>query len=383
MKRITYLYILLFLIITNCLIKPNNKKLLNAVKKNNFNKIEKLLDNGININAQDKSGKSALLIACLRGYTDIAELLLKKGANINFRDNQGNTALIIASENGNNEIIKLLINNKINIDSKNFNSDNALHKAVLNGHLDTVKILINNNADINIKNKYGNTPLILCIDNDRFDILKLLIENKADIFLRNNKNLTAYQTAILKNQLKSAEFLELKADRYSFLMKDLVSYKTILKSDIKPGLKPQYKFPCTKQPKYECFGYAVKHIVKYKYDIDIDVIKSDKITGRNTDWGWNLNDIKNFLQLHKLEIDSRYTANELFSFLMQGEPVIIWYKISKNWGHWVSAYSFDNNGIWISESITNKRICIPYNKIFESDGINCKGSFMVIKKKIN
>ncbi len=46
-----------------------------------------LLDCGVDVNAKDKQGRSALMHACKSGFPQPAELLLERGADIDSVDN--------------------------------------------------------------------------------------------------------------------------------------------------------------------------------------------------------------------------------------------------------------------------------------------------------
>ena len=68
----------------------------------------KLIRGGVNVNAADNEGHTALIIASTNGCTEVVQALLAHGANIYATDNRGSTALIIASKNGCTEIVKLI-----------------------------------------------------------------------------------------------------------------------------------------------------------------------------------------------------------------------------------------------------------------------------------
>jgi len=56
-----------------------------------------LLDSGANVNTQDNSGKSALMMSCLNGHLRLTRLLLERGANIHLRSLHGKTCMDMAS----------------------------------------------------------------------------------------------------------------------------------------------------------------------------------------------------------------------------------------------------------------------------------------------
>jgi ankyrin repeat protein len=74
--------------------------------ESSFEAIEMLLHSGINIDAQDKWGKTALMFAVIENDDKSVELLLKAGANVNLVDESGKYALDYAKDP---EIIKMLM----------------------------------------------------------------------------------------------------------------------------------------------------------------------------------------------------------------------------------------------------------------------------------
>jgi RNA polymerase primary sigma factor len=72
--------------------------------------VEQQIGRGINVNACDEKGRTALIIAASRGHKDICHLLLESGADPCMRDIDGNTALTAASQRGHLKIVSLLHN---------------------------------------------------------------------------------------------------------------------------------------------------------------------------------------------------------------------------------------------------------------------------------
>lgn len=83
-----------------------------------------LINNGANINHQDKNGYSALHFAVQENSKDATEVLLCNGINLELEDFYGNTALWIAVFNakGNNEIVELLLDSGANFSHLNKNN---------------------------------------------------------------------------------------------------------------------------------------------------------------------------------------------------------------------------------------------------------------------
>jgi serine protease Do len=58
--------------------------------------LKALLDSGINVNAKDRSGRTALHYAAVLGQAELARHLLSRGANVNVKDARGRTPLMLA-----------------------------------------------------------------------------------------------------------------------------------------------------------------------------------------------------------------------------------------------------------------------------------------------
>ena len=83
--------------------------LVEAVKHNLINMVVLLLKNGGQAELQDKAGWTALSLAACTGKISIVRQLIDNGANVNARDGHGWTPLTWALHNGHNDIENLLI----------------------------------------------------------------------------------------------------------------------------------------------------------------------------------------------------------------------------------------------------------------------------------
>jgi len=71
--------------------------------------VNALLGSSLDVNARDRSGRTALMLAILNGHADVVEALLARGADLDAADSSGARPLQMARAKGNEEIIDSLL----------------------------------------------------------------------------------------------------------------------------------------------------------------------------------------------------------------------------------------------------------------------------------
>lgn len=82
--------------------------LIQAARLGDLAEVRQLLDEGADINAADKAGKTALMHASEKGQSTSVVLLLDRGALFELEDNQGHTALDYANRNRHEDTADIL-----------------------------------------------------------------------------------------------------------------------------------------------------------------------------------------------------------------------------------------------------------------------------------
>ena len=84
-----------------------------CAEKGEVEPIKMFLAEGININACDKEGRSALMRASLFGHVETVKLLLDNGADIKIKDKETQGTALMEAVGGNHpDVIRLLDNHK-------------------------------------------------------------------------------------------------------------------------------------------------------------------------------------------------------------------------------------------------------------------------------
>lgn len=119
---------------------------LEAVRVKDSKIVLELLSKGIDINARDMDGYTALLFAASQGSKDIVEMLLKAGADVNAQNIEGQTALMRAAHFGLKDIVKMLITHKANVNIKDKRGRTALTMLNSHKHKEIAELLVHSGA---------------------------------------------------------------------------------------------------------------------------------------------------------------------------------------------------------------------------------------------
>ncbi|MBN1698259.1 MAG: ankyrin repeat domain-containing protein [Spirochaetales bacterium] len=260
-----------------------------------------------------------------------------------------------------------------------------LHYAAMHNNLEMAKFLLDKSADMNILSFHNNgPPLSFCASDEKIGITELLLERGANPFLRDYRGKTPYEAAMETGQAKTAGAYTAHLGDLLFLAGERLAYGEIVKRNIRPKMKPDYPFPCSKQHHNACFGFAVKHLYQYMTGEAIDVDGAEKKIGKSRDDLWDYAMMTDLADLYGLAYTWEDSANSLFASLIRGEPAAIQYRYKQggSWiGHYVAVYSFDEKGVWASESIANKLVRIPYGEVFDESGTRTLYPFFSISRK--
>ena len=136
---------------------------------------------GANVNAVNRYGASALAEACTNGNAAIVKLLLESGADANTRMKGGETALLLAARSGDAETVKALLAHGAALDRRERLGQTALMWAAAEGHAEVVRTLIEAGADVNARLDSGFTPFFLSVREGRLDAAQAFLEAGVDV----------------------------------------------------------------------------------------------------------------------------------------------------------------------------------------------------------
>ena len=136
---------------------------------------------GANVNALNRYGVPPLSLACTNGSAGVVKLLLTAGADANATMKSGETVLMLAARAGNLEAVKALLVHGAKHDARERKGQTALMWAAAEGHADIVRALIEAGADIKTTLDSGFTPFFFAVREGRIDVVKEFLKAGVDV----------------------------------------------------------------------------------------------------------------------------------------------------------------------------------------------------------
>lgn len=140
------------------------KDLVRAAQAGDTQRVSRYLAEGLDVNARDVFGMTALHEAALAGQDEVVRLLLEKGADVHAVGAERCTALHDAAMRNHVNIARMLLERGADVNAPNINGLTPLHMASRELRPDMVRFLIRHGADVQVTNDFGTNALDMAVE---------------------------------------------------------------------------------------------------------------------------------------------------------------------------------------------------------------------------
>eukprot|EP00435_Cladocopium_sp_Y103_P057677 s408_g19.t8 len=213
----------------------SKSELVRACEGGDFSTVKILLEESIDLNGTDSTGRTPLMFAAGAGHLEVIRLLLEHQADVTMRNCAGHTcvmfavggalkasnlqnaqtdrapvngvtayglsALMLASTSGRVEMVELLLQREADVALASDIGLTALVMASDKGHVATVRLLLEKMADANSRHGNGKTPLMSAAAQAYTEVVSELLKHSADVNAQAENGYSALLYA-LETQLK-------------------------------------------------------------------------------------------------------------------------------------------------------------------------------------
>lgn len=176
-------------------------RLIEAVKSQDEAAARSLLRQGIDVNAREGDGSTALHFAAYSDSVPMTDLLIRAGARVDAANDLGATPLHLACNNGSAAMVDRLLAAKADANAKLQDGETVLMACARTGNAAAVKALLVHGADAKAAEpEHNQTALMWAAAESHPDVVAILLEFGADVRARSR----AYEQTVVGEQTQRA-----------------------------------------------------------------------------------------------------------------------------------------------------------------------------------
>ena len=156
-----------------------------AARAQDVDAVRALLAEGVDVDAAQPDGATALHWAAYRNDPEVAALLLDAGADVDAANELGATPVWLAADNGSAAMVARLLDAGADPDIALLNGETPVMTASRTGNADAVRLLAARGADVDAKERSrGQTALMWAVAQGHHAIIDVLLAHGADVHAR-------------------------------------------------------------------------------------------------------------------------------------------------------------------------------------------------------
>ena len=162
---------------------PADTPVADAARQGDIDTVRSLLRQGMDVNAAQGDGMTALHWTAFKDDVDMARMLIYAGANVEAATRiNAMTPLVLAARNGSGAMVAALIEGGADANGTMTTGTTPLMFAAAAGSVAAVEALLDAGADANaVENAQGQTPLMFAASYNRGGVIKILVDRGADV----------------------------------------------------------------------------------------------------------------------------------------------------------------------------------------------------------
>ncbi len=189
MKILKYIFLIGFISISIPAFAGSYEDFFSAVANDQPTKVSALLERGFDPNTINPDGIHGLFLAVNSDSLKTATVLINwPKTNVEWRNSKDESPLMMASIKGHTDLVKLLIAKDADVNKTGWT---PLHYAASAAKKSIIEILLEHSAYIDAESPNGSTPLMMAAMYGNAECVRLLLEGGADPTLKNQLGLSA------------------------------------------------------------------------------------------------------------------------------------------------------------------------------------------------
>jgi ankyrin repeat protein len=194
-------------------VAAENAALADAAEQRDQTGVRQLLQTGVDVNAPQVDGTTALHWAAYNDDAETAAMLVRAGAKVNAVNRYGVPPLVPAATNGNAAIIKLLLDAGADANTTLKGGETVLMVAARSGNVEAVNALLAAGAKTEARERRGQTALMWAAAEGHVSVVRALVMAGADMNATIDTGLTPFFLAVRQGQADLVRaFLDLGVD---------------------------------------------------------------------------------------------------------------------------------------------------------------------------
>nr|XP_046909522.1 uncharacterized protein LOC124490979 [Dermatophagoides farinae] len=179
-----------------------------AIRKKDTDMLRLMVDNGGDVDQQNKDGQTALHMAAIMGDEGLIKFLHMVGAKPNIVDKQERTPLHLATENGHMKTVDFLTEKfRASVHERTKDGSTLMHLASAAGHPGTAMVFMKKGVALHMPNKAGAKPIHMAASRGHTEVVKAIVQKGESVDSKTNEGYTALHIAVQSGHAQVVEAL--------------------------------------------------------------------------------------------------------------------------------------------------------------------------------